>query len=201
MAISQSGIPQVPQPQLGMGALPAQQVQLPKQGFWQNIREGLFGSNSSLQQFPRFTPQQAQLQSNVLSQLPELLQRAQSNQFNFAPIAQQARTQFQTETVPSLAERFSALGTGGSQRSSAFQQALGKAGAGLEENLAALQSKYNLAQGGQQNQLLQILLALANQPQFESAYFPSQPGFFQALGGAAAQGLGTLGPLLALGLL
>jgi hypothetical protein len=62
--------------------------------------------------------------------------------FNFAPIEQQARTGFAQQTMPSIAERFSSLGSGGSQRSSAFPQALSQAGQGLEEQLAALRAQY-----------------------------------------------------------
>ena len=57
---------------------------------------------------------------------------------DFEPLRQQAMTQFNTQTVPSLAERFTSLG--GGQRSSAFQGALGQAGAGLQENLAGMQT-------------------------------------------------------------
>ena len=62
------------------------------------------------------------------------------------------KRQFQEEIVPGLAERFSGAGAG-SQRSSAFQQALGSAGAGLSENLANLR-------GGMQMQGLQGAMQL-----------------------------------------
>lgn len=94
--------------------------------------------------------------------------------FDFAPIAQQARTQFNTETIPTLAERFTAMGNG--QRSSAFEGALGKAGAGLEENLAALKSQYdyNNFQNQQQHYLNRILGGL--QPQYQQTFIPPQQG-------------------------
>ena len=50
----------------------------------------------------------------------------------FEPMAERARSQFQTQTIPSLAERFTSMGEG-AQRSSGFQRALGGAGVDLEE--------------------------------------------------------------------
>jgi len=58
----------------------------------------------------------------------------------FSPIEDQARRQFTTKTIPSLAERFTALG--GGQRSSAFPGALGSAASELESNLASLRAQY-----------------------------------------------------------
>lgn len=94
--------------------------------------------------------------------------------FDFAPLAQQARTQFNTETVPTLAERFTAMGNG--QRSSAFESSLGRAGAGLEENLAALKAQYdyNNFQNQQQHYLNRILGGA--QPQYQQSFIPPQQG-------------------------
>jgi hypothetical protein len=159
-------------------------------GWGQQIKEFFVGSPGRTQQFPRFTAQQQQLVGNLNPVISNLLSSSSGqNAFNFAPISQKARTNFKTQTVPSLAERFTALG---GQNSSAFQGALGQAGSGLEESLAALESKYGLAQQGNQQQLLLALLSLALQPQFESAYTPSQPGLIQGAAGALG-GLGGLG--------
>lgn len=168
----------------------------------------LTGYPAQTQQFPRFTPQQQGVQNQALQQVLSYLQSGGKGAqqpglfggFNFAPIAQQARTQFNQQTIPSIAERFTSMGTGGSQRSSAFQSALGRAGSDLEQGLAALESKYNLAQGGQNNQLLQLLLSLGMQPSFESAYTPAQPGLVQSVAPALGQ-LGSLAGLNYLGLL
>lgn len=51
--------------------------------------------------------------------------------------------QFNEQTIPGIAERFSGLGAG-AQSSSAFQQALGGAGADLSERLASLQGQMQL---------------------------------------------------------
>lgn len=108
--------------------------------------------------------------------------------FDFAPIAQQARTQFNTETIPTLAERFTALGSG--QRSSAFESALGRAGAGLEENLAALKAQYdyNNFQNQQQHYLNRILGGI--QPQYQQTFIPPQMGIVGGGGGKKRGGIG-----------
>lgn len=150
--------------------------------------------------FPLYNPQQ----TNVMSQLLGMAQGQLRQQggptgggpggpnnwqqyFDFAPIEQQARTQFNTQTVPSLAERFTSMGGEGGQRSSAFQGALGRAGAGLEEGLAALKAQYALPQAqlaqnqqGMQLNQLQTLLGGGLNRQFEGSYFRRQPqGFWE----------------------
>jgi hypothetical protein len=164
-----------------------------------SVGQGLFGSPGQQMQFQRFTPQQQQLQNQSIQQLMGLLQNNMSGQqgFDFAPIAQRARTNFQTQTVPMLAERFASLGS--NRRSSGLEGTLGAAGAGLEEGLAGLESKYNLAsqgqQGQQRQQLLSLLLSLASQPAFESAYRPATPGLLGGLAGGLGQAAGSFASL------
>lgn len=101
---------------------------------------------------------------------------------------------FQEQTVPGLAERFA--GAGGLS-SSGFQQALGGAGAGLSENLAALRS-------GLQGQASQQALQYAQQPiqnalqagqlgigQSTKAFAPKQQGVWQQIMNALAGGAGS----------
>lgn len=123
------------------------------------------------QQQPLYNPQQQAAFSQLLSQ-------GLSNS-DFNPIEQRARSQFNQQTIPSLAERFTSMG--GGQRSSAFQGALGAAGAGLEEGLAALRSQHGLQQ-----------LGMGLTPQFENIYFPSQPGFFEGLSSGYNQAIPSL---------
>lgn len=98
-----------------------------------------------------------------------------------------AMRQFQQQIIPSIAERFSGLGSG-SQGSSAFGQQMGAAGAGLSEQLAALRG--NL----QQNALQQLLgfgqLGLGSQA-FGYGHRTPQPGFLQSLMPGLAQGVST----------
>lgn len=158
----------------------------------------LFGTPGQTQQFQRFNQPQQQLQNQSLNQALSLLQGMPGSQNvpqnSFAPIAQQARQQFNTQTIPGLAERFTAMG--GGQRSSAFQGALGQAGSGLESSLAALGSEYGQRQQGLDQQLLGQLLNYGMMPSFENAYTPRQPGFLESTASGASQGIGALLPLL-----
>lgn len=163
--------------------------------FLQSLQNNIFGTQGQTQQVPRYTPQQSNvLNQNILPSIAPMLQQLQQKRGQgFEPYAQQARTQFNTQTIPSLAERFTALG---GQRSSAFQGALGAAGAGLNENLAALGSQYDSNQQGQEQQLLMALLGLGLQPQFENAYQPGTPGLINNLFGGG--GLSALLSLIGL---
>lgn len=139
--------------------------------------------------FQNFTP----AQKEVLNQLLSLgIGGIGQGISGFGPIEQHARTQFAQQTIPTIAERFTSMG---GQRGGAFQQALGQAGAGLEESLAALRSQFDLQRQGQ----LQSLLSLGLTPQFETLYKGEKPGFFKSAAGPLLQGLGTILPLLLLG--
>lgn len=144
--------------------------------------EGLFGKSGGYQQVQNFTPHQQEVLQQILQQALQGLQPQSFGQ-NFEPIAANARQQFSQQTVPSIAERFTSMG---GQRSSAFGQQLGAAGAGLESNLGAQKAQFGLQQQG----LLQQLLGMGLQPQFQTDYMQRQPGFLEGLGGAAASGLG-----------
>jgi hypothetical protein len=106
---------------------------------------------------------------------------------NFDPVEQRARNQYWTQTVPTLAERFTSMGgSGGAQRSSAFKGAMMGAGADLESQLANLRYQYGLP-----------LLQMGLQPKFDSLYRQSQPGAMQSFGSAlGAGGMAALGPSL-----
>jgi hypothetical protein len=164
-------------------------------GFAQGLNEFFFGKDPSIQQVSRLSPQQLGLQNQGIGNLMQLLQGGGNPGIggqpgSFEPIAQRARTQFNTQTIPSLAERFTALG---GQNSSAFQGALGSAASGLEEGLAAQGSQYGLQQNAQLLQLMQLLTGLSSQPGFENIAFEGQPGaghgLFQGLGTAAGLAL------------
>jgi len=160
--------------------------------FQNNQGNFLTGTPAQTQQFQRFNPQQQNVLNQLLSQGFSGLQNQQ--QFDFNPIEQQAKQQFQSDIVPSIAERFTAMGSG--PRSSNFAATLGGAGAGLAQSLAALKSQIGLQQQGQQQNLLQNLLQLGLTPQFENAYTPEQPGFAESAGAPILQGLGQALPYL-----
>lgn len=145
-----------------------------------NLLQFLFGQNAEDKQYDLYGPEQQQAFSQILQQA---LGGLQNNPTDFTPIERQAREGFTQNTIPSIAERFTSLG---SQGSSAFGNRLGAAGAGLETNLAAMKSGHNL----QRSQLLQNLAGLGLAPQKQNVFMPRQPGFLENIGGAAASGLG-----------
>lgn len=138
-----------------------------------------FFSNTPAQisQIPKFNQQQQSALAQLLQQGLGGLQNQQ--QFNFEPIAQQARTNFKANTIPSIAERFASMGS--DRGSSALIGSLGAAGSNLEQGLATLKSQYGLQQQGQQNQLYQTLLGLGLQPQNETIYEPEKQSDFMSL--------------------
>lgn len=113
-------------------------------------------------QAPIYNPAQESMFENLL-QLGG--QRLANPTQGFAPYEQRAREQFMQNTIPGLAERFTAMG--GGQRSSAFQGALGQAASDLESQLAQLRSSY----GQQQEQMGLNLASLGLTPQYSQAYY------------------------------
>ena len=169
------------------GGMPVQTpTSRPQQNWWSKFFMGTPQWNEQVQ---NFNPQQQQ-------GFADILQRALGGQglgnFDFAPIEKQARSQFEQKTIPSIAERFTSMG---GQGSGAFAQALGSAGAGLEENLAAMKSNYNL----QREPQLQNLLGQGLTKQFDTMMHGEQPGFLETglsgllggLAGGAGQAYGT----------
>jgi hypothetical protein len=143
------------------------------------LKKMFMGSPEEMRQFPLY----GQGQQDAMSQL---LQRGLGglDQFDFGPIEQQARTNFQQKTLPTIAERFTSMGA---QGSSAFQQMLGQAGAGLEENIASMKQKYNLAR----QPMFQDMINTGLKPQYETDVKQRQPGIFENMMpgvGQAAQG-------------
>ena len=148
-------------------------------------------------QIETVNPEQRQVINQLLQQalgVARGLQQQPMGQLpSFEPIAQRARTQFQQQTIPSIAERFTALD---GQRSSGFPQILGQQAAGLEEALAALAADYGIqqqqlglqGQGLQQN-LLATLLGIGTQPTFQNYLQERQPGFWSRLGNAFTGGV------------
>jgi hypothetical protein len=147
-------------------------------GFLTSLLSG-GGKEGGVEQVPIISPEQASVLQFLLQQGHEGLQNPYSG---FEPIAQQARSQFSQQTVPSLAERFASMGQN-STSSPAFAAQLGQAGAGLSENLAAMQSQYG--QQNRQNALQQLALGLS--PSFQNIYQQHQPGFGENLLQGAAQ--------------
>src|SRR5438093_13228838 len=70
----------------------------------------------TMKKVPKLSPEQLGWQSETGN---IAMQGLRNPYEGFQPIEQQARNKFQTSTIPSIAERFSSMGTG-VQRSSAF---------------------------------------------------------------------------------
>lgn len=185
MPTGPSGIPQ----QQGNYSMSPITYTDPAKSGWDAFKSYFTGEPGKTQFFPTYQPNQQSVLDMLLGMGTQGLQQ---NPFNFQPIEDRARKQFTEQTIPSLAERFTALGTGGSQRSSAFTGRLGAAASDLESQLAELRAKYGLL--GQQNALSQLQLGLS--PRFENAYFPRQSGALQNAATGLGQGAGFLGSLL-----
>ena len=158
-------------------------------GALQQLFSGLQGQSGNIRQDPTF-----QKGSNFIQ---ELLSGSPESTAAFeAP----AMRQFNEQIIPQLTSLFGGAGAGSS---SAFQQALGQAGAGLAEQLQSLRSGLQLhalptalgfAQQPISNYQGQAQLGLGTQTK---GYAPKQLSFWKqllaGLGGGVGQGLGTLG--------
>lgn len=148
------------------------------------------GSPGSNQQLSTLSPQQSQLQTQLIDTIGPLLKNAGQNKFDFAPIAEQARYNFNTKTIPSIASRFASFGEGALGTPMA-RHGLSSAGGELDRNLGALQAQFGLQQQGQNNQLLTSLLGQALQPRSENIFTQGSGGFGGSVGEGAGAGAGT----------
>ena len=130
-----------------------------------NVASRLFQREPREERFSRLTPQQEQLQNQILS----LLGGSQENEGVLGRLlgsegmdefAAPYRREFFESTIPGIAERFTSLGA---QRSSGFQQALARSAEGLSERLANVR-------GQQQLGVLGSLLGGGLQPSFTTGY-------------------------------
>lgn len=160
------------------------------------LSEILFGKKEKFEQRPTGTPQQQALQNQLLKALGPLLQQGTGNLKQLLDLSPEGteryaapfKRQFEEQVIPGLAERFSSMDA---QRSSAFGQQLGAAGAGLEEQLAALQGQ--LSQQGMSN-LFQLLTS-GMQPQQQTFYRPASGGLLQGLIQSIGENAGDISKL------
>jgi len=160
----------------------------------------LFGKSSKTKNKPIYNPQQENLLNQILGGIQGPLGSGVQNLQNilggdsstFDAFQRPARRDFEQQTLPTIAERFTGEFGEGSQRSSAFGQALGTAGRELEENLF---SQRLGMQGDALSQLLQ-LLGPALSPRRYQYTRPREPGFIENVGVGAAQGLAQALPFL-----
>lgn len=129
---------------------------------------------SSLQNQPLYQQGSGFLQG-ILSQDPEMMKQFE------AP----AMRQFNEEIVPGIAERFSGAGA---RSSSAFNQSMGQASAGLAERIAAMRAQLGLGAAGQALNYAQAPYA---QEMSKLQFLLGTPTFgYQATGGTPGAGSG-----------
>ena len=126
----------------------------------------LLNTPNTLLQLPQYGQQQGQA-------LDILTQRGLKNS-NFQGIEDLARKNFQTQTLPSISERFA---NGNTRNNSALIGRLGAAGANLESQLAALRGQHGLNE-----------LSLGLKPKYENIFQPEKEGLL-------SQGVSSLGNL------
>lgn len=143
--------------------------QQPQNSFWTGSKGGFYNS-------PIYTQPQTQTLNNQLSLGNQLI----NDPYN-SPIGQQLISQYNTQTVPMLAERFNSLGAG---RSSAFNSALRSSGGDLNRNL--LQTGLGFQQSGLT-------------PQYQTTHLPNQPGFLQSSANYLMELLGDVAAAYATG--
>lgn len=167
------------------------------------LMDSLLGTPGRIENVPTMSGEQSQLFAQLLqglggqggqggplqAGLGNLMGLLSGDQSALEAFQAPAIRQFEEQTVPGIAERFSSMGAG-AQGSSAFGQQLGAAGAGLAENLSAQRS-------GLQSQALSQLSSLlglgVQTPTFQSMQIPGQEGGLSKLFGGLGTGLGLAG--------
>jgi len=159
----------------------------------------LFGHRRRTPEPPKVTqtPTMTPLQNKTLDDLLSYASQNIKDPYKgFEPIAQEARSKYATETIPTLAQRFASAGGLGS---SGFKGSLEQSGTDLERMLASMQSQF----GNQRVSSLSGLVGLGATPRFENLvqmpqYQPRQStgsSLGSLLGMGLGAGLGGLGPL------
>lgn len=161
-----------------------------------------FGKPQKFEQLPTYSPGQQNIQSQLqqglggnIGSIFEYLQNMLSgNSQGQSANEARARRDFSEQTLPGIAERFTGTFGEGSQRSNAFGQQLGQAGAALEENLAANRDQSQM----QALQQLMQLLSQSQAPEFQTVNRPATGGLIggglEALGKGGGLGLGLGAP-------
>ena len=163
-------------------------MQQPQQGGISGVKTYDLGGNKNpqLAQVPNQTPQGQQALQMLLSQGMQGIQGMPKPQFG--PIRQAYEQDFRQNGLPSIAERFAALGEGAGS-SSGFRNTMQSAEAGLHTQLAGMEQQFN-----QQNmsQLLQML-GLGLTPQNETFYQPRQKSWWENMLSGLGSGIGSAG--------
>ena len=145
--------------------------------------------NPQLSQVPTQTPQGMQALEMLLRQGMQGIQNMPQPQFG--PIREATEQNFQQNELPSIAERFAALGEGAGS-SSGFRNTMQSAQQGLHTQLAGMEQQFN-----QQNlSQLMSMLGMGLTPQHENFYQPRQQSWWENLLGGLGGGIGSAGTAL-----
>lgn len=153
-----------------------------------NIPMQKMPGGTNVMQMPNFNPMQQQMLSQLLAGGMQGMGNLPSAEFG--PIRQFYENRFNQQVVPGLAERFTGAGMG-SQRSSAFEQALGSAGAQQQSQLAAMEQQFNQQNRESEIGRLMGMLQMGMRPQFEYFTEPPDPGFLRSALPGLLSGLGS----------
>lgn len=165
-----------------------------------SLRDMIFGKQGEIKAMPTMSGEQSQLFQQLLGGLGGPMQQGLGNLQSMlsgdaSAFEAPAMRQFQEQIIPQLSEMFSGAGAG-SQSSSAFQQSLGSAGAGLAENLAM--QRAGLQQQGFGN--LASLLGMGIQtPTFQYQNIPGTQGMLNPLFQGLGSGVGQMGGMMGAG--
>ena len=173
---------------------PDQMQQVSRQSPDQQSLMKKYSSMMQNQQAPQFLSQSPTYQSgvdylqNLYSQSPDAFER----------FKQPYMRQFQQETMPSIAERFASMGSGGNLSSSSFNQALARAGEGLSSTLGSQMEQLKaqmipqLLSYGQapMNQYSDMMMNMLGLNPVENVYQPGSTGFLGNLASGMATGAG-----------
>ena len=154
-------------------------------GWLEWLRNGLIGTPAHQIQSTDYSPNQQMGHEFLLQQGANALNDPYAG---FGPLQDYLYKQFNEQTVPDIAERFTGIG-GGRTSSPDFIKQLGGASQGLTGMLAAQKAQF-----GQQNRQFGLqALNQGLQPYQQNTYVPRQPGLPENLINYAAQGLGMVG--------
>lgn len=142
-------------------------------GYW-------MGKDPAMASMDRFTSGQSGAMNRMLE---TAMTQMDPSRMSFDPIRQRLMSQYQQQILPSIAERFTGMGSG--QGSSAFLGTLREGTNDFMERLGSLESQYNMQMFPQYLQMAQMGLM----PQQEHMYMPGSKGMLQSGGEALMEAI------------
>ena len=154
----------------------------------------LWGKEAKVRQATTMTPQQQAYQAQALKGAQEglgpgmqyLMSILQDDPQTYSDFEAPMQRQFEQQVIPTIAERFAGMGSGGAVGSSGMNLAMAQAGREYSQDIAQLRAKLK-------SQALDQLRGLSDQgmqSQFTNIYEPAQAGAAQGIVTGLAQGAG-----------